>query len=810
MAEALGLAGSVVGIVSLGIQIAQGLLKYYGAWKDHGNDVANVCASLANLSGTLTILLRTIQPPATFDKRVKAIVEKSINTFDGALEKLKGELKKVEDTESSILRRHVRRALYPFREDTLRKIQGFVSETRSNLAFTLQVLQVDDVSDIRRQVNLIVRSQEDKETRRIVDWISPVNFWLKQVDVSRQRQPGTGQWLLDHPDFLEWEEGIKESLWCRGSPGVGKTVLASVVVEFLESDFPVSSIGLAFIYCNHKQKLSQSVEYFLGIIARQLLERRQAIPNDVRTIHEKHRGKGTRPTGEEYVELLQSLAKECSEVYIVVDALDECINNKGESLWNDLLTQLKRSILNLRLLCTSRHINDIGGVLTGSTHVEIRASNADIEAYIQAQIKSKDRLRRFCEERPGLQNDILQMVASKAEGMFLVAQLHVESLASKHNAAAVRKALPRLPETLDDIYLEAMTRVRQQSEDDKELALQVLSWIVYAVRPLQLAELQHAVAVDYLEPEDRSISEESLTLPSIIVNVCQGMIRVDGKTDTIGLVHYTTQDYFNRKGKELFPDAQRDIGIACLKYLSLDVFSEGYCSTDELYEGRLRENTLLGYAVRNLGNHIREESEQSLHDLALKFLLDERKVSCASQVLLVVKGGWGFRYCQDFPKNFQGVHYVAFLGLAGMIELLFENPNVNPDPKDSYERTPLSYAAQNGSEAAVKQLLANDQVDPNSKDYNGRTPLSWATGKGHEAVVKLLLEKGADVEAKYKDGRTPLSLAAENGDEAIVKLLLEKGADVKAKDEDDGQTPLLWAAENGHFAIVKLLQRKSR
>ena len=63
------------------------------------------------------------------------------------------------------------------------------------------------------------------------------------------------------------------------------------------------------------------------------------------------------------------------------------------------------------------------------------------------------------------------------------------------------------------------------------------------------------------------------------------------------------------------------------------------------------------------------------------------------------------------------------------------------------------------------------------KDSYSRTPLSWAAENGHEVVVKLLLEKGAELETKDKKyGRTPLSRAAENGYEAVVKLLLEKGA----------------------------------
>jgi hypothetical protein len=148
MAEALGVAGSVVGIVSLGIQLTEGLLKYYASWKDQDNDISAMCASLDSLQRTLTVLSRTIQPPARFGMSIKDSVEKNVNCITGILEKLKDELEKVQGTEPpnpgarSAMRRHVRRALYPFREETLSKIQRVVSEARSNLDLALQVLQV--------------------------------------------------------------------------------------------------------------------------------------------------------------------------------------------------------------------------------------------------------------------------------------------------------------------------------------------------------------------------------------------------------------------------------------------------------------------------------------------------------------------------------------------------------------------------------------------------------------------------------------------------------------------------------------------
>jgi hypothetical protein len=99
MAEAFGIAGSAVGIVSLGIQITQGLLKYYGSWKGQDIDIASICASLDSLSESLKILEKTIQPPTRFNKNIKDNVEKNVNAISGAIRKLDNELIKVHDVE---------------------------------------------------------------------------------------------------------------------------------------------------------------------------------------------------------------------------------------------------------------------------------------------------------------------------------------------------------------------------------------------------------------------------------------------------------------------------------------------------------------------------------------------------------------------------------------------------------------------------------------------------------------------------------------------------------------------------------------
>jgi ankyrin repeat protein len=61
--------------------------------------------------------------------------------------------------------------------------------------------------------------------------------------------------------------------------------------------------------------------------------------------------------------------------------------------------------------------------------------------------------------------------------------------------------------------------------------------------------------------------------------------------------------------------------------------------------------------------------------------------------------------------------------------------------KDSYYRTPLSWAAKNGHDATIVLLAAQGGVDIHTKDKSCETPLSLPTGYGHKTAVQLLLNQ---------------------------------------------------------------------
>ena len=141
-----------------------------------------------------------------------------------------------------------------------------------------------------------------------------------------------------------------------------------------------------------------------------------------------------------------------------------------------------------------------------------------------------------------------------------------------------------------------MLRIEGQLADQKELAEQVLSWITCAKRPLTTSELQHALAVEVGEPE-----LDTNNIPDIedMVSVCAGLVTIDEESGIIRLVHYTTQEYFERTQKEWFLNAEAEITTICVTYLSFGVFETGFCQTDDKFKERLRSNPLYDYAAHN-------------------------------------------------------------------------------------------------------------------------------------------------------------------------------------------------------------------
>lgn len=100
-----------------------------------------------------------------------------------------------------------------------------------------------------------------------------------------------------------------------------------------------------------------------------------------------------------------------------------------------------------------------------------------------------------------------------------------------------------------------------------------------------------------VERDELETSSPVESLPS----ACYGLVVLDHTSAVIRMVHKSTEDYFLDRRRQYFPDAQRDIALACITYLSFDALNDIHCKSERALEALLQDesNALLGYAAQN-------------------------------------------------------------------------------------------------------------------------------------------------------------------------------------------------------------------
>jgi hypothetical protein len=666
---------------------------------------------------------------------------------------------------------------------------------------------LDAVSQSGANIKQINSHLEQKEDLEILNWITPIDYGTQQSDFLGRRQRGTGQWLLDSTQFETWKATKKQTMFCPGMPGAGKTIISSIVIDHLDQEFQADpTISIAYIYCNFKRQDNQKVNDLLAALLKQLAGRCQPLPDRVRALYKHHQARKTRPSTEEISQVLHIVAATFSKLFVIVDAVDECQSSSRPHFISELFNLQTRHSANI--FATSRFISEITDQFEGALSLEIRATDEDVRNYLESHM---GQLRPCVLENRQLQEEIKTAISDAVDGMFLLAQIYLGFLDDKLTINDIRRSLKSFQkqdpgssedektEILSHAYDQVMERINQQRPGLKQLAMKVLSWITHAKRLLSIQELQCALAI---KKGKSQLDEGDLPHIGDMVSVCLGLITIDDESTIIRLVHHTTQEYFTRTRVDWFFDVHTEIAESCVTYLLFDVFEAGYCTSHGSLLARLETSVLYGYAAKNWGHHARYSLCED-DELVLNLLQNTSKTSACSQAMIYDGSWYGF---DNTITKMTGLHLAAYFGIERFTSKMLER-NAAFNSLDIYGRSPLSWAAGNGHSAVVKLLLERNAAS-DSLDISDRTPLSWAAENGHDVVVKLLLERNAAFNSPDTYGRSPLSWAAGNGHDLVVKLLLERNAVVDPLDESD-RTPLLWAAKNGHDVVVKLLLERN-
>ena len=402
------------------------------------------------------------------------------------------------------------------------------------------------------------------------------------------------------------------------------------------------------------------------------------------------------------------------------------------------------------------------------------------------------------------------------------------------SARNVYKALNYLPEKLNDTFHDVLQRIRGQPPEHSKLAEQVISWIFYAKRPLKLAELREALAV---EPGDMDLDRSGVHEPELLLKVCCGLVSIERKDGFITLVHYTLQQFLLAYWEKQCPNAELKIAATCLTYMCFAEFSTSV-KNEEQVRDREKRYQFLGYTSWNWAGHVGNGFEKYLEIPVLHFLKDS---NCLYNVVCVNQLQSGATF-EEPPNKTLPLHFTASWGLAHTMGILIRE-GANIEARAYAGITPLYLAAKNGRyEAAlllldsgadvdscgwaspltaalgaegflafpepyqnVARLLLERGANVNIRDgKEGYPPICWATLRGDQSMVKLLLEYKVDLNISSVGGGTPLAIAASEEDHPMVKLLLQHGADPNKIDKD-GLTPLNWAVSHKNLQMVETL-----
>lgn len=175
--------------------------------------------------------------------------------------------------------------------------------------------------------------------------------------------------------------------------------------------------GVACIFCNYKEKDAQTPTSLLASLWMQLVEHPGSLSADVVDLYKKCVDRGTRPLLSEVSRILQSEICKCSNVFVVLDALDEYSESDGTRQL--FLAELRRLIPNISLSVTSRDITNVEQEFQNAVRLEIRANDKDLRSYLRSRIEGQPQIKRYIQKDGTLQDTILDTIVEKANGMYV-------------------------------------------------------------------------------------------------------------------------------------------------------------------------------------------------------------------------------------------------------------------------------------------------------------------------------------------------------------------------------------------------------
>ncbi|KAL0632593.1 hypothetical protein Q9L58_008524 [Maublancomyces gigas] len=645
--------------------------------------------------------------------------------------------------------------------------------------------------------------EEDKERGDILRWLSKLDFEDDHETLFLKRYGVTGNWLIESQAFRDWIGADKSSiLWCYGNPGAGKSVLASLVVDTISAQYALDDrSGLAFLYYKHQNREGQKLKDILPALVKQLCRKKQALPIEVKELYRQYSRQDQFPSLAKLQAQLTEISESFDQVYIVIDALDEC---SDQNMVFALISALVRdSSVKIKICVTSRReqyiLHSFAKLQCPRLEIEAKKVDEDIAIFVDVEIDRRSEDYQYGVIGLELKEEIKTSLITRSNGMFLWIEYQLINIFNQPCLDDITNAINSLPSDMESTYTQILQTIEEKVPATKALAKRVLMWVVCAKRPLSLEELILAVAIE----KDLEMTADMKEYEGeAVIGACANLITVENGVVTP--VHYTVLEFLTAPGSfvdvasctlvekyQTFPpDGHAELAQLCMQYLRCGDLVKDYNRAPSILNYL---QPFVIYASLFWDYHIRavDKWTASLSDSFNKFLSSPGSLGTAHKIRI-----GGFRLG---PMN--ALNFCLSLGL---LDLFYEFHRFDKSVCDLPQyRTALHHAAYAGSISSIEGLLSMG-FSLDSKDISGAAPLYHACGQNRVPAAKLFLERGADFNVNGGHYGNALQAAAVGGHQMVVVLLLGRGADVNNCGGSYGN-PLQAAAHGGHKTVVGLL-----
>jgi hypothetical protein len=281
----------------------------------------------------------------------------------------------------------------------------------------------DDIADAFANSAKTRSPNHEERLGKICSWLSAPDPSTNYHKAHKQRQADTGLWLLESARFANWKERAASRLWLYGIPGCGKTILNSTVIEnLLQHCHDDTNMVTAYFYFDFNDAQKQDPELMLRSLLCQLVQRSVVIPKGVDALFSSCENGQRKPSSHALLQVTKEAAQEFTHVYVVLDALDECVQRS--ELMDMLEAVAGWQLDNLHLLMTSRKERDIERSLEEYIREEDAMClqrdvvNKDIQRYVQQRLRDDKGLAKWNKDA-SVRQEIEEALMHGACGMYV-------------------------------------------------------------------------------------------------------------------------------------------------------------------------------------------------------------------------------------------------------------------------------------------------------------------------------------------------------------------------------------------------------